>query len=130
MSTPRYRTDHIHYRTLNAAASARFWTEIFGATETARVVANGNLRVVLDLAGLAVFVEEVPEGTGAPPPAPYLGLEHLALLVDDLDAAVADLTAKGARLSRPVASPRPGVRMCFVAAPDGAEVELLERSPA
>lgn len=127
MSTPRYRTDHIHYRTLNAAAAANFWVDVFGAVETSRVVANGNLRVVLDLAGLAVFVEEVPAGTGAPPPAPYLGLEHLALVVDDLDAAVADLTAKGATLARPVSSPRPGVRICFVAAPDGAQVELLER---
>ena len=51
MSTPRYRTDHIHYRTLNAAAAAQFWTDIFGASETARVVANGRLRVVLDLDG-------------------------------------------------------------------------------
>ena len=127
MSTPRYRTDHIHYRTLNAAAAANFWVDVFGAVETSRVVANGNLRVVLDLAGLAVFVEEVPAGTGAPPPAPYLGLEHLALVVDDLDAAVADLTAKGATLAKPVSSPRPGVRICFVAAPDGAQVELLER---
>ncbi len=128
MTTPRYRTDHIHYRTLNAAAAAHFWTDVFGATETARVVANGNLRVVLDLDGLAIFVEEVPAGTGAPPPAPYLGLEHLALVVDDLDVAVADLTAKGAALSRPISSPRAGVRICFVTAPDGAEVELLERT--
>ncbi|MBC7433768.1 MAG: VOC family protein [Rubritepida sp.] len=128
MTPPRYRTDHIHYRTLNAAVSARFWIDVFGATETSRAVVNGHLRVVLDLAGLAVFVEEVPEGTGAPPPAPYLGLEHLALVVDDLDAAVADLTAKGATLARPVSSPRPGVRICFVAAPDGAQVELLERT--
>lgn len=128
MTTPRYRTDHIHYRSRNAAAAARFWTDIFGATETTRVIANGNLRVVLDLGGLAIFVEEVPEGTGAPPPPPFLGLEHLALVVDDLDAAVADLTAKGAKLTRPVSSPRPGVRICFVAAPDGAEVELLERT--
>lgn len=97
MTTPRYRTDHIHYRSRNAAAAARFWTDIFGATETTRVIANGNLRVVLDLGGLAIFVEEVPEGTGAPPPPPFLGLEHLALVVDDLDAAVADLTAKGAK---------------------------------
>ena len=87
-----------------------------------------DLRPTLDLAGLAVFVEEVPEGTGAPPPAPYLGLEHLALVVDDLDAAVADLTAKGATLARPVSTPRPGVRICFVAAPDGSQVELLERT--
>ena len=48
MSMPRYRTDHIHYRTLNAAAAANFWIDVFGAEEKARVVANGNLRVVLD----------------------------------------------------------------------------------
>jgi catechol 2,3-dioxygenase-like lactoylglutathione lyase family enzyme len=68
-----------------------------------------------------------PAGTPATPPPAFLGLEHLALSVTDMDAAVADLTAKGATLARPVSSPRPGIRICFVNAPNGAQVELVER---
>jgi hypothetical protein len=30
-------------------------------------------------------------------------------------------------LARGVSSPRPGIRICFVAAPEGAQVELVER---
>jgi len=69
-----------------------------------------------------------PAGTPGTPPPAFLGLEHLALTVSDIDAAVASLTARGASLARPVSSPRPGLRICFVHAPDGAQVELVERS--
>ncbi len=127
METPRYRIDHIHYRVLDPEASATFWRDVFGATEKGRVVSNGKQRVMLDLDGLAIFVEEVPAGTPGTPPPAFLGLEHLALAVTDIDAAVADLTAKGATLARPISSPRPGIRICFVNAPGGAEVELVER---
>ena len=127
METPRYSIDHIHYRTLDPEAAAAFWRDVFGATEKGRVVNNGRLRVMFDLGGLAIFVEEVPAGTPATPPPAFLGLEHLALSVTDMDAAVADLTAKGATLARPVSSPRPGIRICFVNAPNGAQVELVER---
>ncbi len=127
METPRYRIDHIHYRTLDPEAAAKFWREIFGATEKGRVDSNGKLRVMFDLDGLSIFVEEVPPGTPALPPPAFLGLEHLALSVTDMDAAVANLTARGATLAKPVSSPRPGIRICFVNAPDGAQVELVER---
>ncbi len=127
METPRYSIDHIHYRTLDPEAAAAFWRDVFGATEKGRVVNNGRLRVMFDLGGLAIFVEEVPAGTPGTPPPAFLGLEHLALSVTDMDAAVAELTAKGATLAKPVSSPRPGIRICFVNAPDGAQVELVER---
>jgi catechol 2,3-dioxygenase-like lactoylglutathione lyase family enzyme len=61
------------------------------------------------------------------PTAPYRGLEHLGLAVDDLDAVVSDLADKGIALEAPPSSPRPGVRIAFVKAPDGARVELVER---
>ena len=127
METPRYRIDHIHYRVLDPEAAATFWREVFGATEKGRVENNGRLRVMFDLDGLAIFIEEVPAGTPGTPPPNFLGLEHLALTVTDIDAAVASLTARGATLAKPISSPRPGIRICFVNAPDGAQVELVER---
>ncbi|MCS6891521.1 MAG: VOC family protein [Rhodovarius sp.] len=128
MSAPRYRMDHLHYRSPRPEEAAAWWKTMFGAEEKARLTTPaGTLRIILGLAGQDIFVEEVAEGAGSPPPAPHRGLEHIGLAVDDIEAAAADITAKGGQLARPVTSPRPGVRICFVAGPDGTLVELIER---
>jgi catechol 2,3-dioxygenase-like lactoylglutathione lyase family enzyme len=57
------------------------------------------------------------------------GFGHVALDVPDVDAAYDALVAAGAtdRMS-PRPSPEPGVRMAYVADPEGNLVELLDRS--
>lgn len=72
----------------------------------------------------------MPEGTAGPPPWPHRGIEHIGLAVDDLDAALADLRAKGAEVLSGPDSPRPGVRIAFLAAPESTRIELVERRPA
>ncbi|GAA1947619.1 hypothetical protein GCM10009798_03410 [Nocardioides panacihumi] len=59
------------------------------------------------------------------------GFGHIALDVPDVDAAYDALTAAGAgdRMS-PRPSPEPGVRMAYVADPEGNLVELLDRTTA
>jgi len=76
---------------------------------------------------VALFIEEVPATTAAPPPPPFLGVEHIGLAVDDLDAALADLAAKGVTLLSGPTQARPGVRIAFIEAPDAVRVELIER---
>ncbi|MBU8539665.1 VOC family protein [Falsiroseomonas tokyonensis] len=122
-----YRFDHIHLRSPDPEATAAFYVSAFGAEIKQRVTPGGKLRVVLDLASVPLFVEEVPAGTAAPPAPPFLGLEHVGLGVDDLDAALADLKAKGVPLISGPTEARPGVRIAFLQAPDGVRVELIER---
>lgn len=122
------RIDHLHIRSSDAEAAAAFYVRAFGARETGRQAVPAGVRVVLDLGGVALFVESAPEGAPGVPPAPYRGLEHLGLAVDDLDATLADLAGKGVALEGPPSSPRPGLRIAFVRAPDGARVEVLERT--
>lgn len=59
------------------------------------------------------------------------GFGHVALDVPDVDAAFVDLVAAGAgeRMS-PRPSPEPGVRMAYVADPEGNLIELLDRTAA
>lgn len=121
------RIDHLHIKSREPEAAAAFYVRAFGARETGRQPVAAGLRVMLDLAGLAVFVESVPDEAPATPPPPFRGVEHLGLAVDDLDAVLADLAAKGVALESGPSAPRPGVRIAFVAAPDGARVELVER---
>ena len=122
-----YRFDHIHLRSTDPEAAAAVWAKAFGATVKARVQAGPWLRLVLDLAGVPVFLEQVAPGTHAPPAPPFLGIEHVGLTVTDLDAAIADLAGKGVPLVSGPSEPRPGVRIAFFSMPDGVRVELIER---
>jgi len=70
-------------------------------------------------------------GPAAPDPntaALTRGYGHMALRVDDVDATFDQLLAAGAsaRMS-PRPAPEPGVRMAFVADPEGNLIELLHR---
>ncbi|MCQ4161640.1 VOC family protein [Roseomonas sp. GC11] len=122
--------DHLHLRSTDPDAAARFYVERLGASPVSRGDAGGALRVVVDLAGLRLFIEAVPAGTTQAPPPPFIGLEHLGLAVADLDAALAALEAEGVRRLSGPAQPRPGVRIAFIEGPDATRIELLERSPA
>jgi glyoxylase I family protein len=58
------------------------------------------------------------------------GFSHVAFDVRDLDGEHARLVAHGAReVMTPRPSPEPGVRMSYLADPDGNLVELVERHP-
>jgi len=122
-----YRFDHIHLRSPDPEATAVFYVASFGAVIKARVQAGVALRVVAELAGVPLFIEQVPATTPAPPPPPFLGIEHIGLTVEDIDAALADLITKGVPVLSGPTQARPGVRIAFVAAPDGVRVELIER---
>ena len=57
------------------------------------------------------------------------GYGHIALTVDDMDATLAALEAKGIEPERPPYRIREGgSRLCFVRDPDGYRIELIERT--
>ena len=127
---PEFRWDHIHLRSPDPEATAQYYIDVFGATPASTVEVGGGLRVIVNLAGLNLFIEQVPPETPAPPQPPYLGLEHIGLAVTDLDAVCADLKARGAEFAVEPHAPRPGLRIAFVRAPENVRIELLERSAA
>jgi glyoxylase I family protein len=60
-----------------------------------------------------------------PPPGRFTGYGNVALAVGDLDAAHAALTARGLLPLQPPVSVA-GVRMFFLADPDGTPIEIIE----
>lgn len=122
------RIDHLHLRSPDPEAAARFYVSALDAKETGRVDVGGALRVMLDLGGLMLFIEAVPPETPKPPPAPFQGIEHIGLTVPDLDAAIAALAAQGVPLTSGPREVRPGLRIAFIDGPDKVRIELLERS--
>lgn len=125
-----YTCDHLHLRSRDAVRAAAFYVETFGAREVKRVGDDPVQRVVLDLGGLAVFIEQAPAETAPAASTPCLGIEHVGLCVADIEAAMADLTARGVTVRAGITERGSGLRIAFVEGPDGALIEILERKSA
>lgn len=76
--------------------------------------------------------EELIELASYPPSGPVKvqeDLVHLAFQVENLDETMRDLTAKGVRITDGPTQSSSGSRFIFIDAPDGYEIELIERPP-
>jgi catechol 2,3-dioxygenase-like lactoylglutathione lyase family enzyme len=67
-----------------------------------------------------------PAGDGQAP-ANTPGIRHILFAVDDIDAVVARLRARGAELVGEVVSYENVYRLCYIRGPEGIIVELAER---
>jgi lactoylglutathione lyase len=128
---PRFTYDHIHLRSPDPEATARYYETMFGA-EVLRSTQQGKPRIDLKLGGADIFIAPVaPDGGANPPPVtPYQGLDHFGLSVSGIDAIVAELKAKGAVFTKEPTTIRPGVRIAFLRGPEGVSIELLDRNIA
>jgi lactoylglutathione lyase len=76
--------------------------------------------------------DELIELTSFPPSGPVKvqeDLVHLAFQVDNLDDTIASLNAQGVKVTDGPTQSSSGSRFIFIDAPDGYEVELIERPP-
>jgi len=124
----KYTWDHVHLRTPDPEAMARWFEQMLGA-EIIRTVQQGKPRIDLKLGGANIFIAPVSAGDGVnpPPTTPYQGLDHFGLTVSGIDAIAAELKAKGIEFTTEPTTVRPGVRVCFIRGPQGISIELLER---
>jgi len=60
-------------------------------------------------------------------PANTPGIRHVAFAVEDIDAVVADLPARGAELVGELERYEDSYRLCYVRGPEGIIVELAEQ---
>lgn len=123
--------DHVHLRSPEPEETAAFYEKMLGA-KILRSMQEGKPRIDIELGGMKIFVAPVAnDGKTAPPPkTPYQGLDHFGLSVKEIDKVAADLKAKGVEFTMEPTTVRPGVRICFIRAPQGVSIELLERSAA
>ena len=129
---PEYAYHHLHIISSDPDAAASFFENAFGATVKDRGIGpDGTAMVRLDLCGSNVFLKGRAEKPTVQAPAPRstYGLEHFGMVTDDLDAAVAELKAKGVKFIQDITNFRPGVRISFLLGPDDIVIELLETKP-
>ena len=81
---------------------------------------NGRLELVK-------FHSPSNQGDNRHAPANTPGIRHVAFAVEDIDAVVAGLRARGVELVGELERYEDSYRLCYVRGPDGYRVELIER---
>jgi catechol 2,3-dioxygenase-like lactoylglutathione lyase family enzyme len=111
---------HVHLKTRDPRQTMQYYVDNFGATVIADVGARG-YRVKLH--GLTLNISPlIAEQTREQ----HYGMEHIALDTDDYTGMLARLRANGVRVLEEL-PPTNGRRVCFLEAPDGAQIEVIEK---
>jgi len=132
------RLDHAGLAVADLEAAVSWFCDVFGLVPelTLRVEAlDLNIEMLIHpVHGYRLELLHRPGSRGSRKPgtpaeaALREGYGHLAFDVTDLDAGYDRAVARGARpVMPPGPSPEPGVRMAFVADPEGNLIELLHR---
>ncbi len=120
---------HTRMRVSDMDQTIRFYTDVLGLEVLEKKVSpRGSHLAFLKVPNS----EELIELTSFPPSGPVRvqeDLVHLAFQVDSIDDTIATLTVKGIRITDGPTTTSSGSRFIFIDAPDGYEVELIERPP-
>jgi len=118
---------HTRMRVSDMEQTVAFYTNVLGLEVLERKVSpRGSHLAFLKVPNS----EELIELTSFPPSGPVRvqeDLVHLAFQVESLDDTIASLHAKGVKVTDGPTQTSSGSRFIFIDAPDGYEVELIER---
>jgi predicted enzyme related to lactoylglutathione lyase len=111
---------HVHIKTRDVAKTVQYYIDNFGATKKAEIPGRG---WQVDLHGTqlnitGIITEQQHEQA--------YGIEHMAVVTDDYPATLAKLRENGVAVLEELTSSR-GTRVAFVAATDGAQMEIIEQ---
>ncbi len=139
------RMDHVGIVVEDLAAATAFFVELGLELQGAGPVEGAWVDRVVGLEGVRAEIAmlQTPDGHGrvelakfhAPPaeggdpraPANAPGIRHITFAVDDIDAVVAGVRARGAELIGEVERYEDIYRLCYVRGPEGIIVELAQR---
>lgn len=120
---------HTRMRVNDIERSVKFYVEALGLTATRRHTSpRGAQLVFLATPNSDEEIELCQMPAGAPAVQVQPDLMHLAFEVDDLAAFAAELTRKGFALSDGPTKTGSGSVIAFIDAPEGYEVELIQRA--
>lgn len=118
---------HTRMRVDDLEATVKFYTEVLGLKEVNRKVSpRGSSLVFLQTPGS----EELIEITHYPASGPVKvqpDLVHLAFAVESMDAFAAHIKALGVPFSEEPQKTSTGSVIAFIDAPEGYEVEIIQR---
>jgi catechol 2,3-dioxygenase-like lactoylglutathione lyase family enzyme len=113
---------HVHLKTRDPKKTMQFYVDNLGAT----LIAEVNPRSYrVSLHGLQLNITSLIDTQTR---EQHYGIEHLAVDTNDYAGTLARLRANGVRVLEEL-TPTSGRRVCFFEAPDGAQIELIEKAP-
>jgi catechol 2,3-dioxygenase-like lactoylglutathione lyase family enzyme len=139
------RMDHVGVVVADLAAATEFFVELGLVLQSQWSVEGELVDRIVGLEGVRadVVMMQTQDGNGRlelskfqspshqdgyrPEPANAPGIRHVSFAVDDIDAMVAGLRARGVELVGEVVSYGSVYRLCYVRGPEGIIVELAER---
>lgn len=120
----QYSFHHIHLRCQDLEAAVAYYEKMFDGKVTEQVEVRGMPIVRMKVGGENIFLSPKFGETPVEPITdnPCWGIYQLAFGVANLDEAVANLQAKGAKLEN--LKPN-GLPLAFFTGPDGVQIELV-----
>ena len=116
-----FAVQHVHLKTPDPQKTAQYYIDNFGATVKAEIPGRG---IQLNLHGLQLNVTiKVPEQNHVQ----NYGIEHIAVNTDDYAGTMASLRKNGVEVLEELTGSS-GRRVAFVSAPDGAQMEIIEKA--
>jgi catechol 2,3-dioxygenase-like lactoylglutathione lyase family enzyme len=112
--------NHVHLKTRDPKQTAQFYVDNLGATLVGEIGTRG-YRV--NLHGLTLNITTIIDAQRR---EQRYGVEHIAVDTDDYTGTLARLRANGVRVLEEL-PPNNGRRVCFLEAPDGAQIEVIEK---
>jgi catechol 2,3-dioxygenase-like lactoylglutathione lyase family enzyme len=125
---PKYWFDHVHLISSDPIKTAEFYEKTLGAKrEDVKTLPDGRALVSIDTGGAILRVSNPRPQPLVPDLLPAgLGLEHFGLETDNIEAAVAELKAKGIKFLQEITALPIGVKIAFFLTPENILIELLQ----
>ena len=130
--------DHIHLIAEDPRATVAWYVEMLGAEITADTMARGAPQIFLDVGGKIIIVRGKRPGENPTPPKAgqqhddfsshgEWGTDHFGFLYrGDLRVFCEELRKKGVTFPVELKEGVNGSRLCYIAAPDGVSIELMQ----
>lgn len=118
---------HTRYRVNDLEKTTAFYKDILGLQEVKRSKSARGSELVFFKAPDSEELIEICHFPQSGPVNVQADLTHLAFQVDNLEEFAKEIEAKGWKLSDPISRNSKGGAIAFIDAPEGYEIELIER---
>jgi lactoylglutathione lyase len=119
---------HTRYRVTDLEKTASFYKDVLGLTEVRRHTSGRGSQLVFFKAPQSEEEIELCKFDASGPIVVGPDLTHLAFEVDDIDKFAREAAAKGYPLSDGPHPKERGDAIAFIDAPEGYEIELIQRA--
>jgi catechol 2,3-dioxygenase-like lactoylglutathione lyase family enzyme len=116
-----FTVQHVHIKTHDPKQTAQFYIDNFGAKPKGEIPGRG---FMVDLHGTQLNITGLITVQNH---EQHYGIEHIAVETDDYAGTLAQLRKNGVRILEEL-PPNNGKHVAFVECPDGAQMEVIERT--